>query len=199
MIPMPRKPRLTQLGMTHHVFSRCIEKKGLLNDTFASELLIEVLHMAQDKYAFELIAFQIMDNHFHFVIQTVEDGKTISRIMQYIKARFAERYNRANERCGPFWNERFKDIVIEQSDNPMHYLLWLLWYLAFNPVRKKLTTNPRKYRYSSINCYLDEQHICPLKITLHQYFLWLGDTFADRMKSFLYYEEAYRKRLAIMF
>lgn len=196
---MPRPTRITTPGITHHVFCRCIEKRALLRTQFASNLLVKVLAKTQEKYRFDLIAYQIMDNHFHFIIKTRENEASISTIMQYIKARFAEKYNRARGRSGPFWNERFGDSVIEFSDRPVVYLLWLLWYLAFNPVRKSLASNPRSYPYGSINNYLVENHESPVRISFHDYFLALGKTFEERVKAFLYYEEAYRKRLALLF
>lgn len=196
---MARHPRITERGITHHIFSRCIEKRSLLLDEYFAGILVDVIALAQAKYDFELIAYQIMDNHFHFIIRTVDEGPSISRIMQFIKSRFAQRYNILSKRTGPFWNERFKDMVIEKSDNPRNYLLWLLWYLAFNPVRKNMIGDPLKYRHGSIKCYLDEKHKCPVNITLHAYFIELGRSFSERVTAFLWYEEAYRKRWAILF
>ncbi len=196
---MPRPKRITTPGVTHHVYCRCIEKKSLLRTPFASALMIRVLRKTQEKYTFDLVAYQIMDNHFHFIIKTGVGEASISTIMQYIKARFAESYNRARGRSGPFWNERFGDSVIELSDKPVVYLLWLLWYLAFNPVRKNLASNPRAYPNGSIRSYLEEGYESPVRISFHEYFLALGDIFADRVKAFLYYEEAYRRRLALLF
>lgn len=196
---MARDPRITTRGLTQQIFSRCIEKRDMLQDTFASDLLIEVLRKTQDKYVFELIAYQIMYNHFHFVIKTVPGGASISRIMQFIKSGYARKYNKHTNRTGPFWNERFKDIIIDDAENPKHYLLWLLWYLAFNPARKMINANPRKYKYSSIKCYLEKNHECPLKITFPEYFMELGSSFSERVKAFLWYEEAYRKRWPVYF
>jgi hypothetical protein len=119
--------------------------------------------------------------------------------MQYIKSRFAQTYNRLNKREGAFWSERFVSIIIEDSENPEEYFLWLLWYLGFNPVRKKMVRDPRKSKYGSINVYLDESYTSPVKITLHKYFLELGNSFRERVQKFLYYEEAYRKRLSIVY
>ena len=56
-------------------------------------LMIIVLNQALQKYSFQLIAYTIMDNHFHFYIKTTQDGETISRIMQYIKSQYARRFN----------------------------------------------------------------------------------------------------------
>jgi putative transposase len=196
---MARKPRITVRGVTHHVYSRCIEERTLLLKSFAPDLLVEVLNLAQKKYEFELVCYQIMDNHFHFIIRTLLKGESISRIMQYIKARFAERYNMKMGRIGPFWNERFKDTIIETVEKPESYFLWLLWYLAFNPVRKGIKKDPRTFKYGSINCYLDENYKSLVRVTLHSYFMELGRNFRERAESFLWYEKAYLNRWAIPF
>lgn len=192
---MPRKLRIQEPNLTYHITSRCIEWRTLLDMDIIKDNFIEVIRLTQEKYHFELSAYQIMDNHFHLIIKTSENGQPISRIVQYIKARFAERYNRQMDRIGPFWNERYHDSIIEHAENPGVYLLWLLWYLAFNPVRKKITDNPRKYPYGSIHCYLSMVHKSPIKITLHQLFTSLGNTVEDRMYKFLSYEDAYRRRI----
>ncbi len=196
---MPRPQRTQVQGITHHVFSRCIEKRALLHKKNAARMFIQVMVDTQEKYNFNFIGYQIMHNHFHFIIQTIEGEASISRIIQYIKARYAERYNKLHDRTGPFWNERFKDEVIEFSDNPLDYLMWLLWYLAFNPVRMKFVNDPRDCTYSSIKCYLDETFKSPVKIVRHSFFNSLGSSFAEQVKQFLFYEEAYLKRMAVMF
>ena len=195
---MARPIRTIIQGLTHHVYSRCINKQSFLLLRKTPFIFEQVLRDTQAKYTFKLIAFQIMDNHIHLVIQTIEGEASISRIMQYIKARFAERYNKLNNRCGPFWNERFKDQVIEFSDDPELYLRRLLWYLAYNPVRKDLVADPRNYLWGSINCYLDPRYNSRVKVVLHEYFLSMGDTFEKQVKQFLLYEEHYRKRIAFL-
>jgi hypothetical protein len=126
-------------------------------------------------------------------------NQTISLIMQYIKARIAEKYNRAMGETGAFWNERFGSSVIEEAENPEEYLLWLLWYIGYNPVRKGLSRNPRTNDIGFINCYLDRNYTTPIRITLHDFFWNLGNTFEECVKRFLFYEEAYLKRLAVYF
>ncbi len=196
---MPRPLRICEPGMTYHVTSRCIESRNMMESDFYKDLMISIIDKALKKYKFQLITYEILDNHFHFIIKTLHDGETISRIMQYIKSRFAERYNRLNNREGAFWSERFKSLVIELLKNPAIYFLWFLWYLGFDAVREKIVKDPRNYRYGSINSYLNETYKSPLKITQHDFFLQLGSTFKERINRFLYYEEAYRKRLSIIY
>jgi len=75
--------------------------------------------------------------------------------------------------------------------------LWLLWYIAFNPVRKRRCDSPAQYRYSSIQSYVQEDADVGVPIDHHEYFLQLGDSFSERVRRFLQYEEAYRKRYSI--
>lgn len=194
---MPRQLRKIGQGYTHHCFTRCHGKKNLLHGKYGKKYFVEAVNMCQEKYEFELVAAEIVSNHIHLIIKTLDDKETISLIIQYIKARIAEKYNRAMAATGPFWNERFGSSIIEESDNPEQYLLWLLWYIGYNPVRKGVSRDPRMNDIGFINCYLKEDHIAAIAITLHPFFLNLGKSFSERVEKFLFYEEAYRKRLAV--
>jgi putative transposase len=159
------------------------------------ELMLYVIDLALDKYHFELINYTLMGNHFHFLIRTLNNGESISRIMQFIKSQFARRYNRMMNRTGPFWNERFSDTIIELTTDPVSTFFVVLLYIAYNPVKSKIVADPRDYPYGGIRCYLSEEYIPPVKITLHEYFLKLGTTFEERVRKFLEYEDRYRKRV----
>jgi len=196
---MPRAQRKILQGITYHCFTRCHGKRDLLKSKYSGKYFLEAVKMCQDKYCFELIAAETVSNHIHLIIKTIENEETISRIMQYIKARIAEKYNRATGETGAFWNERFGSTIIEESDNPEDYLLWLLWYIGYNPVRKGLSRNPRNNFIGFINMYLTKEYHMEIKITLHDYFLRLGNNFEDRVERFLFYEEAYLKRYSVYY
>ncbi len=192
---MSRKHRICMPDVTCHATSRCIEKKPLLRSHKMKALMMDVLELALKKYDFELVGYTIMDNHFHFYIKITKNGETISRIMQFIKSQFARRYNRIMNRTGPFWNERFSDTIIELNINPELFFFYVLFYQAYNPVKSKIVADPRDYQYSSIRCYFDEKYVSPVKITLHEYFIKLGDSFEERTRKLLEFEDMYRKRL----
>ena len=194
---MARKNRIQQPDLTYHIVSQCIEWRNMMEEDYFKECFLEILRRSKQKYHFQLISYCIMPNHIHLVIRTTKEGAPISRIMQYIKSRFAELYNKIVKRTGPFWNGRYKDSIVEFAKNAFHYLLWLLWYLAFNPVRKRICSNPLKYQYSSIRAYLEENADIGVPVDYHNYFLQLGSNFRDRVKQFLRYEEIYRKRYSI--
>ena len=153
---MSNKPRLCLPEHTYLVSSRCLQALDLMKKGIYKDILLGAVEMAKEKYEFEFVGYAILDDHFHFLIRTLNKEDTISRIMQYIKSRFALRFNRMNGRIGPFWNERFRDKIIEKSSHPEFLLNWLLWYFAYNAVTKGYIDVPWNYRHSSINAYLEE-------------------------------------------
>ena len=196
---MPRKLRNTAQGATHHCFTRCHGKKNKLMGKYGKIYFIESVKMCQEKYDFELVASEIVANHMHLVVKTLKGKETVSMIMQYIKARIAEKYNSAMNETGAFWNERFGSTIIEESEDPEDYLYKLLWYIGYNPVRKGLSKDPRNNEIGFINKYLKKDAQFPIKVTLHEYFYKLGNNFEECVEKFLKYEDAYRKRLSIIF
>jgi len=84
---MPRPLRNIAQGLTHHTYSRCHGKRNLLLGKYGKKYFIESIRECQERYDFELIAAEIVANHIHLIIKTNMDKQTISRIMQYIKAR----------------------------------------------------------------------------------------------------------------
>ena len=154
-------------------------------------LMEHVIELTLKKYKFELNNYVLLDNHFHFLITTIENEATISTIMQFIKAQYAQRYNKMMDRSGPVWNERFGHTIVENADDPEFYCNWLCMYIFYNPVRKEYVTDPKKYEFSCMRFYLEENYIPKLKLTLNKYFLKLGGNFRERVDKFLEFEKLY--------
>jgi putative transposase len=190
---MPRPLRKCIPNTTYHCYSRCIEKRDLLSPDFVKEIAITVINKAFEIYDFQLIQVEFVENHFHIIIKTTEKGETISRIMQYIKARITETYNRTTNRTGTFWNERFKSKIVEETESPQSYFLHLMWYIAYNPVRKGIISDPRDSLFGTIRSYLDNNFRAKVPITLHNFFIDLGNTFSEQVKEFLKYEQIFKE------
>jgi REP element-mobilizing transposase RayT len=182
---MSNKIRRCEPNLTYHTYSRCADKLTLMKSDRMKELMLKVIVIAQSKYDFELMSYAIMDNHFHFLIRTVEGGATISSIMQFIKAQYSLKFNKIMGRSGPFWNERYGDTIIEEQDFPTEAFNEINCYIVNNPVKANYVIKPEKYRYSSINFYIKEDYMAPVKLTFHEYYLLLGSTFRERAERFL--------------
>lgn len=68
----------------------------------------------------------------------------VSQFMKTLKQRFSMWYNRNNVRRGTLWEERFKSILVENSEN---VLIMMASYIDLNPVRSGTVSDPRNYRY----------------------------------------------------
>ena len=182
-------------NVTYHIVSQCIEKKPLMKPDVMKDSFQNILNLTFDKYDFKILQYIIMDNHFHLLIKTTENGETISRIVQYIKARYAEWYNKKMNRTGPFWNGRFKCTVVEFEDNPKQYLITLKFYFGYNPVKLNIVNDPRNYKYSTFNVYFDKNYEPPVNISFHNFYYDLGSSFENRRDFLLEYEKVYRHNL----
>ena len=196
---MPWPLRDCRPDSTYHCYSRCIELRDLLSPDYVKELAVEAINQALAKYDFELVHLEFVENHFHIIIKTTAMGETISRIMQYIKARITEKYNKMMGRTGTFWNERFKCKIIEDAEDPVRYFLWLLWYIAYNPVRKRIIGDPRESEYGTIRVYLEIDYKPRVTVAMHKYFFSIGRNFKERVDVLLRYEDLYRQKLSELY
>jgi putative transposase len=71
----------------------------------------------------------------------------VSWFMRLLKQRFAVWYNRTYGREGTLWSERFKSVLVEDSEAAIRTMAA---YIDLNPVRAGLTDDPRTYRWCTI-------------------------------------------------
>ena len=70
----------------------------------------------------------------------------LSEFVKEIKQRFSRYYNKAHNRTGYFWGDRFKSVILESGNT----LINCLAYIDLNPVRANMVEKPEDYRWSSI-------------------------------------------------
>jgi REP element-mobilizing transposase RayT len=68
----------------------------------------------------------------------------LSVFVKELKERFTKWYNRREERRGTLWEERFKSVLVENSEKT---LLTMASYIDLNPVRAGIVKNPQEYRH----------------------------------------------------
>jgi REP element-mobilizing transposase RayT len=188
--------RIQKPNLTYHVYSACINRENFLDSTSTKDLFLDVIRMAQQKYEFKLHAFQIMNNHFHVIIRTMNSFDSISSIVQYIKSIFAKKLNKKLGRSGPLWNRRFNDSIIEYAKESAIYMMWVLWSIAYNPVRNGIISEREIFNeYSSIGFYTQKDYRSRLTIFPPDDFSSLGDSDSERITTFNLYLHIYQSRL----
>ncbi|GAB1482528.1 hypothetical protein MASR2M78_13440 [Treponema sp.] len=140
-----RKPRRLVKGACYHVGARVNHQEFRLDDDETKQLLLDVIKRAKEKYPFKMKNFTIMSNHFHFIIQPVEQSN-LSKIMQFILGVFAMAYNRIHGLKGHFWQGRFFSRVIES----LRELIETFVYIDNNPVKTSQVMNPWEWVYGGL-------------------------------------------------
>ena len=68
----------------------------------------------------------------------------LSVFVKELKERFSKWYNRKHHRRGTLWEERFKSVLVENSDQA---LSTMAAYIDLNAVRAGIVYDPKEYRY----------------------------------------------------
>ncbi|MDX8395627.1 MAG: transposase, partial [Mariprofundaceae bacterium] len=88
-------------------------------------------------------AWCLMDNHYHFLIETPEGN--LSRGMQRLNGRYTQGFNRKHKRVGHVFQGRYKAILVEKDS----HLLELCRYIVLNPVRANMVGEVSSWKWSS--------------------------------------------------
>ena len=109
----------------------------------------------------DLLAYCLMSNHFHFLIQTNEkslenvrigniDLIKITNSFRLLLSEFAKEINVKYHRSGSLFRQKTKFKLVDNGD-PM-YLKNLIKYVFYNPLEAKLVSHLNNWEYSS---YID--------------------------------------------
>ncbi|MEO8146497.1 MAG: transposase [Bacteroidia bacterium] len=129
----------------------------LSNDKVA-EVVKKKLHEYDNEF-YNLIAYCIMPNHVHLVIDTAiqlneieedllnESYIQLDKIMKYIKGGSAFEANQILFRTGKFWQRESYDHVIRDDRE----LRNIINYILQNPVKARLVKEWQEWKYSYVN------------------------------------------------
>jgi putative transposase len=105
---------------------------------------METIRLGEEMRGFyELIAFVVMPNHVHLLVNPKVPA---SKITQFVKGVSAKRANEVLGRTGQaFWQDESFDRWVRSSKEMGN----IIRYIEFNPVRANLAAEPWLFRYSS--------------------------------------------------
>jgi REP element-mobilizing transposase RayT len=115
-----------------------------LKEPRVAECVVETIrHGDRVRDLYELMAFVVMPNHVHLL---VDPKAPAPKITQYVKGVSAKRANELLGRTGqPFWQDESFDRWVRSAKERSN----IIRYIEFNPVRAKLVMEPQLFRYSS--------------------------------------------------
>jgi REP element-mobilizing transposase RayT len=123
--------------------SRGNRKSSIFVDDDDRRSFLERTEEAARRYRVRFYAACLMDNHYHFVLDTPEGN--LSDAMRHINGEYSRQSNRRHGLTGHTFGERFKSLVIQRES----YLRRACRYVVLNPVRAKLVRTAADWAWST--------------------------------------------------
>jgi putative transposase len=183
IITMREKPDRDQI---YHVFNRGVEKRIIFTNDNDRRRFISCLYFFNDlnptdnicrlfdigcrtndkrKKLVEILAFVLMDNHFHLLVKPlIKDG--LSEFMKKLGIGYTKYFNIKYQRVGPLFQGKYKFVLMETDEQ----LSYIPHYIHLNPVEiiekkwkdkdiansQKVFDFAKSYRWSSLSDYLGD-------------------------------------------
>lgn len=132
-------------GGYYHVYTRGNDKQPIYFGNWSGRLFVRELTRASRRHGWRVLAYCLMTNHYHLVIQIGDAG--LSRGMCELNGRFALISNWVNKRQDHLFGKRFGSRLIKDEA----YLFAVTRYVLLNPLRtREKVRDPRAWRWSSM-------------------------------------------------
>jgi putative transposase len=132
-------------GATYHVTSKIDHDDPALRADAFKQGFLDFVAKAKKRFSFKLWNFTVMDNHIHFLIKP-GPGESLSKIMQWLKCRFARWWNKMHNTKGHLWGERFFSRIIKGEKD----FAKVSEYIDENPVKAGLAKKPEHWRFGGL-------------------------------------------------
>ncbi|MEP6652237.1 MAG: transposase [Myxococcales bacterium] len=108
------------------VTARTVASRFLLRpDRKTNELVLGVIGRAQHLYRVRIIAFTVMSNHLHALVE-VDHAAQLAAFMQHALSNIAKEVGRHHSWLGPFWSRRYRAIVVADAASQSARLRYVL-------------------------------------------------------------------------
>ena len=162
---MPKLRHFDNLGTARFVTFSCHNQLPLLEPDWAKEIFLHELESARTKYGFKILAYVIMPEHVHLVIDPLGEIE-LGRVIGEIKSRSAReiasemrridetslenlRTRKDGEERIAFWKPRCYDHNCRTNDTVIEKIT----YCHNNPVKRGLVSSPDKWCWSSYRAW----------------------------------------------
>jgi REP element-mobilizing transposase RayT len=123
--------------------SRGTEGRPVFLDDHDRRRFVSVLAGAVEEREWLCLAYCLMTNHFHLLVQTPHADLAIG--MHRVNSAHANYFNRRHDHVGHLFQARYSSVLVERET----HLLEACRYIVLNPVRAGLCRRPSDWRWSS--------------------------------------------------
>ena len=148
---MPRQPRVYSRTDIYHIMIRGINKEKIFIKGIYKSKLLNIIQEISEEVDFNLIAYCVMNNHLHLLIKA--NNHELTTFMRKLNIKYAMYYNKAEDRYGHVFQDRFRSEAVEDEE----YLFGVLRYIHNNPIKAGITHNMLDYKWSSADDYVKHE------------------------------------------
>lgn len=150
---MVRIARKASVSGIYHVVMRGAGRQLLFEDDRDRRRFLELMHDSFTDHEVKLLCFCLMPNHVHLIAQG--ELAALSAAMHLLGTRYALRFNKKSDHCGPVFEDRFYSDPIETDS---HFFA-ALRYVLLNPEHAGICP-ASEYAWSSYSEYEGEAAYC---------------------------------------
>jgi putative transposase len=113
----------------------------------------EAFQQAAEIYRWQIIAWVVLQNHYHAMVQSPENAGNLSKFISSYHKFTARKWNAEDGLIGRqvWWN--YWDTCIRSERDYYDRLRYIFW----NPVKHGLVENPEDYSFSNYREYLNQE------------------------------------------
>jgi len=129
-----------------------LQKKNLLQDDAVKQFVLQTLFDRADLLGWEMQAWAILHNHYHFIAQSPKDSSTLSKLIRQLHSITAIEINKLEGVSGrQVWHNYWDTCLTYEKS-----YLARLHYVHMNPVKHGLVDNPMDYPYCGYRWFIEQ-------------------------------------------
>jgi putative transposase len=144
-----RTPYLAATGEYFHVYNRGVRKTTIFDTQANYAYFLRRAQSFLDNESVRVVCYCLMPNHFHFLLEQVQQGG-ISKFIQQVCNSYAKALNKQRGQSGHIFESKYKIKLID-SDG---YLIWLSRYIHRNPPEAHIARRCGDWHYSSYRHFI---------------------------------------------
>ena len=135
----------------YSVSAGTFHKACILNTPEKKKLLIRNLFEQIDHFHWQIEAWAVLNNHYHFVAQAMEDSHALSKLLQAVHSITAREFNALDQTPGrKVWYQYWDTCITNEKS---YYAR--LRYVHENPVKHGVVTNAADYPWCSMRWLIE--------------------------------------------
>jgi len=142
-------PHIYQDNTLYFITAKTVHQIRFFDNNEKKGIILDCLKKSVQKFCFKLIAWVLIDNHYHIIVK-VKQGKNVGFFINNLHSNSSRILNKIENKPGrQIWYQYWDRCIRSEKD---FYIR--LNYIHYNPVKHKIVSEMKEYFYSSYNEYL---------------------------------------------